>query len=60
LNAYESYLFSTETNYSYLIDFTDEISDEHAGGEADLSVTLDEFDEEDDEILDESLPIVYN
>lgn len=60
LDAYENYLFATETNYNYLIDYSDEISEEHSSGQADLSVSIEEFYDDDSEILEEALPVVYH
>ena len=60
LDAYESLRFSREVNYSYLIDYVDEISEESALGYYDLARFLDEFYEDDDDILEEAFPSTYH
>jgi hypothetical protein len=60
LNAYESLRFSREITYSYLIDYVDEISEETFIGYYDLSRFLEEFYEEDDQILEASFPVTYH
>lgn len=60
LNAYESVRFSREITYNYLIDYVDEISEESSIGYNDLSRFLEEFYEEDEDILEEAFPSTYH